>query len=237
MSALTWHARLLLIRPRTIRERLSDLVAAGVIERAPNLWQIELGVLRMWHRVLFRFDSVGTCAGHARRPGWRARVLAWRPIRAPFLIWERAIAPLDHSGLGVAPERLVGHLLAAHHDRVQFAYDLSMLKATPTLLEAVRDRAAAAATGSTERDRWLQDLTVFQGYHESLREAADAVIRGESILSDDERADPDIAFEAYIAWCLAQPETPAETWRAWRRGVFPSPLASDPGDAPMEVSG
>jgi hypothetical protein len=236
VSKLTWHARLVLIRPGTIQARLSDLVAGGVIERAPNLWQIELGVLRMWHRVLFRFATIGTCGDHARRTGWRARLLAWRPIRAPFLIWERAIAPLDHSGLGVAPKRIVAHLLAAHHDRVQFAYDLSMLKATPALLEDVRDRAAATATGATERDRWLQDLTVFQGYHESLRQAADSVIRGESILSEGERADPDIAFEAYITWCLAQPKTPRETWRAWRRGLFPSPLESPSEAASLEVT-
>ena len=31
-----------------------------MVDEVPNLFQIELGVVRMWLRVLFRSDTVGT---------------------------------------------------------------------------------------------------------------------------------------------------------------------------------
>ena len=221
MRPIAWHTYLVLVRPTRIRQRLAALCEAGIIERAPSLWQIELGILRMWYRVLFRFHTVGTCVAHAPHANWRARLLRWRPLRAPFLVKERAIAPLDHSGLGVAPERIVTHLLAAHHDGHQFAYDLAILRATPWLLEETKRRATQIARGTTRRERWLRDLTVFEGYHENLVAAVDATLEGRSILDPSEASNPDIGFEAYIQWCLAQPESPRATWRAWRQGGFP----------------
>jgi len=221
-----WHAWLLLLRPNRVRAHLQALVQAGVIGSAPTLWQIELGVLRMWHRVLFRSETVGTCADHSVRPTLRARLLAWRPFRAPFLFAERAIAPLDHSGLAQPAWRMVRHLLAAHHDRNQFAYDLEILRGNRPVLEAVRDQAAAVVDGTSPRARWLRDLVVFDGYHEALLAAVDKALADEPLVDPDELDDPDITFDAYIRWCLAQPPTPAATWAAWRQRDFPRPVSS-----------
>jgi hypothetical protein len=219
----SWHSYLVLLRPAEVSLRLSQLVEAGVIDRAPTLWQIQLGVLRMWHRVFFRGDTVGTCSAHPVRSTWRARLLRFRLLRGPFLFLERAIAPFDHSGLGQPPWRMVRHLLGAHHDTNQFAYDLEILKANPAALLEVEQRAVEVLAGRTPRARWLADLCVFEGYHEALLTATRRALAGEPLLSPEEADDPDIGFGPYIRWCLAQPECPRSTLSAWRAGDFPTP--------------
>jgi hypothetical protein len=219
----SWHSYLVLLRPRRVAQRLGQLVEAGVIERAPTLWQIQLGVLRMWHRVVFRAGTVGTSTANPVRSNWRARLLRFRFLRGPFLILERAIAPFDHSGLVQPPWRMVRHLLGAHHDTNQFAYDLEILKANPAALVEVEVRATEVLAGQTRRARWLADLCVFEGYHEALLTATRRALAGEALLSPEEADDPDIGFGPYIRWCLAQPECPRSTLSAWRAGDFPTP--------------
>jgi hypothetical protein len=227
-SRIPWHARVLLIRPRAVRERLARLHALGIIDQVPTLWQIELGVLRMWHRVFFRSDTVGTCRDFPVRSTRRASLLEHRLLRGPFLFWERAIAPLDHSGLAQPPWRMIRHLLAAHHDRHQFSYDLTILQATPGALDEVAEKARAVIAEATPRARWLRDLVVYDGYHENLLDAVEAARRGVVLADPDERDNPDVTFEAYMRWCLAQPATPAATWRAWRAKAFPAALPPAP---------
>ena len=217
-GSIPWHAYVLLVNPRKVLASLEKIKRQGEIERVPNLWQIELGVISMWHRVLFRSDAVGTCKADAVRSNWRARVLEWRPLRFPFLLREKAVAPLDFSGLVSSPERIISHLLGAHHDGAQFAYDLELLRLTPGGLE----RALEATLGVTQRDsarsRWLRDLVVYEGYHERLEQALRNAL-SEGISYPPEQAnDPDVAFGAYLRWCAKQPATPAETLMAWRRG-------------------
>jgi hypothetical protein len=223
----TWHSRLILLRPHAVITRLRQLREVGSIGRLPTLWQIELGVLRMWHRIIFRSETIGTCADHAIRDTRRARLLANRLIRGPFLLWERAIAPLDHSGLSQPPWRMIRHLLGAHHDRNQFSYDLSILSATPGALQEVADKARSVIAEKTPRALWLRDLVVYEGYHEALLEAVEAAMAGRKLVNPDEANNPDITFDAYMRWCLAQPATPTATWRAWRQHAFPAPLLSD----------
>jgi len=223
---ITWHSRLILLRPHEVVTRLHQLREAGVLRDLPTLWQVELGVLRMWHRVVFRSETVGTCAAHPVRSTFRARLLANRLLRGPFLLWERAIAPMDHSGLAQPSWRMIRHLLGAHHDRHQFSYDLSILSATPGALEEVAEQARKVIAGGTSRARWLRDLVVFEGYHEALLESAEAAIGGQTLLDSDEIDNPDVSFEAYMRWCLAQPATPRDTLRAWREHTFPAPPLS-----------
>jgi hypothetical protein len=223
---MSWHARLILLRPTAVKDHLDRLVVAGVIDDPPTLWQVELGVLRMWHRVVFRSDTVGTCAAHAPRSGWRARLLHARPIRLPFLIAERAIAPLDHSGLAQPAWRMVRHLLAAHHDHHQAAYDLEILRGNPPALDEVIAQCEAIVAGRHPRGAWLRDLVVFDQYHETLLEQATSARAGRIVLDEAERDDPDISFGAWIRWCRAQPASPAETIAAWRAGAFPRVAAA-----------
>jgi hypothetical protein len=204
-----------------IAENLERVRAAGIVERVPNEWQIFLGVVRMWHRLLFRSDTVGTSRHNPVRRTWRARLLAPRPLRFPFLVAERAVAPLDFSGLASPPWRVVRHLLGAHHDGRQFAYDLELLRAThPQVLDEVLAGARAVVTGATPRAEWLRDLTVYERYHESLAEAVARAIHGDFGLTDDEARDPDISFAAYLRWCAAQPATPSETLQALVAGRY-----------------
>ncbi len=214
----SWHAYFVLYRPRRVVARLEELVDVGVISQAPTLWQIQLGVLRMWHRVFFRADTVGTCSDYPVRPTWRARILRFRLLRGPFLIWERAIAPFDHSGLAQPAWRMVRHLLGAHHDANQFVYDLEILKADPWALEQVERGAAEVVAGRSRRARWLADLCVFEGYHAGLLRAVRLARAGEPLLEPNEEDDPDIGFSAYIRWCLAQPKDPRASWASWRAG-------------------
>lgn len=219
-------SRVLLLSPERVIARLDALERAGLVERAPNPWQLTLGILRMWHRVIFRADTIGTCRDLPVRDTWRARMLAFRPLRFPFLLSERAIAPWDLTGLFSAPERIVRHLMGAHHDGAQFVYDLELLAPDPVWLARVRDEAQAIVDGTHPRGEWLRDLVVFERYHEHLVEAVERAIAGETTLSREERLDPDLTLEGYLRWCARQPATVAETIEAWRAGRFT--LSSDP---------
>lgn len=213
------HAWLLLLAPHRIDAGLDRIARAGLVEVVPTRWQIELGVLRMLHRIVFRSNTIGTCAHDPVRPTWRARVLANRVCRFPFLVAERAIAPWDLSGLLSSEERIIRHLLGAHHDGDQFVYDFQILALYPGALDRLRARAAAVVQGGTRRAAWLRDLTVYDRYHDYLLDAVDAFQAG-SALSTTSASDPDITFSAWLAWCARQPSTPAATWRAWRAGHF-----------------
>lgn len=212
--------RAVLLFPERIGDNLARVREAGLVPHTPNRWQITLGVLRMWHRVLFRSETIGTCADDPVRPTLRARALEWRPLRAPFLLAERAIAPLDFSGLASSPERVMRHLLGAHHDKNQFAYDLSLLEVQPGRLEELVRRARAVVEGSDPRAGWLRDLVVYERYHERLLESAEHALAHGVQLPDAEANDPDISFEGYLRWCAAQPATLEETLEAWRSGQY-----------------
>jgi hypothetical protein len=215
--SLPWFARVLLVRPAEVEAALDRLRASGLEAPIPTSWQLTLGVLRMWHRVLFRSDTIGTCVAQPPRATLRARVLAHRPLRFPFLLAEKAIAPWDFSGLLSSRERIMCHLLGAHHDGDQFVYDLEMLRALdPRALEELVRRARAVARGEHPRAEWLKDLCVYDGYHDALVHAAERARDGTIETSDD----PDISFFAYLAWCARQPRTYDETRAALRAGRF-----------------
>ncbi|MEO6776932.1 MAG: hypothetical protein ABI467_28605 [Kofleriaceae bacterium] len=214
-----WYVRVLLGDPEVILEHLERMRAHRIVEAAPNPWQLCLGVLRLWHRNLFRPETVGTSPGGTVRPTWRARLLAHRAIRLPCLLAERAITPLDFTGLRNRPERLIRHLLGAHHDGNQFVYDLELL-AGHGRLEQLRDAVSEVLAHDNPRTRWLRDLTVFEGYHESLAAAVDRALASGPAMSDTDATNPDLSFRAYLAWCASQPATPAETLAAWRAGRF-----------------
>ena len=223
-----WYLRLLLVRPARVRAH-RDRVCRALGLAPPNDWQLCLGVLRLWHRVVFRSETVGTCPGGRVRASWRARVFANRALRLPALLAEGAVVPLDFTGLGSTPARLVRHLIGAHHDGNQFVYDLELLAGYGEL-ETLRAAVAAVVAGDDPRAAWWRDLAVFEAYHEQLLAAVEhALAHGPAMTGADAR-DPDISLRAYLAWCAAQPATPAATFAAWRAGRFglASPLAELP---------
>lgn len=197
---------------RRMRER-------GVIDVEPTAWQLCLGVLRLWHRLIFRGETVGTSPGGRVRDSWRARWLERKVLRLPFLMMERAVNPLDFTGLRSAPERLISHLIGAHHDANQFVFDLELMSGHGQL-EVLRERVRKIVDGSDPRAAWLRDLVVFEGYHEQLAAAVERAIARGPELSDDEAEDPDLSLRGAMRWCARQPATPAATLAAWRAGTF-----------------
>lgn len=214
-----WYIHLILGDPDRVLGHLERMRETGIVAATPNSWQLCLGVLRLWHRNLFHTDTVGTSPGGTVRPTWRARMLANRAIRLPFLLAERAVVPFDFTGLRSTPERVIGHLLGAHHDGNQFVYDLELL-AGHGRLEQLRDAVQALLADDGPRTRWLRDLTVFDGYHESLAGAVERAIARGPAMTDDEAVNPDLTFRGYITWCASQPATPRETVAAWRAGTL-----------------
>jgi hypothetical protein len=220
MVKIPWHARAILLRPAAALRNLEAIEAAGIVEQTPNLWQLELGVMRMWHRILFRSDTIGLSQDHGLRPGWRARLFQYRPIRFPFLLWEGSVVPWDLSGLLSTPARLMRHVLGTHHEGVQFVYDLNMLAVHPGALETLREETRAVVTRDDARSRWLRDLCVYEQYHETLLGHVEHAL-AEGFREPADRADdPDLTFPAFLRWCASQPSAPLDTWRAWRRGEF-----------------
>jgi hypothetical protein len=212
-----WYIRAILIHPERIMANLARVRDAAQLDPAPTEWQLCLGVLRLWHRVVFRSETVGTSSSGAVRATWRARVLAWRALRLPFLLGERAVTPLDFTGLASPPEQIMRHLIGAHHDHNQFVYDLELLRYYGKL-EVLRDELRTLLARDDDRARWLRDLTVFEGYHESLLAAVERAIAEGPAMTEDEQADPDISLGAYLRWCARQPATPRDTARAWLGG-------------------
>ncbi|HEY8518332.1 MAG TPA: hypothetical protein VIS07_22695 [Candidatus Binatia bacterium] len=228
-----WHAYLVLIRPSRIARALDAIRASGIVDPVPNLFQIELGVLRMWHRIVFRSETIGTTTEFPVRDDPWARLLERRWLRFPFLLWEGSVVPWDLSGLLSDPERLMTHLLGTHHDGLQFVYDMQILTAYPGALEELRDRARAVVEQHTRRHRRLRNLCVYERYHETLLEVVERALQEGITLPPDEANDPDISFLAHLRWCAMQPATPREAWRAWREGRLtfapcrlPSPAAA-----------
>lgn len=224
LERLPLYARLALVDVERIEARLDDLRACGRIERVPTAWQVFLGVARMWHRIAFRSHTIGT-SSQSVRPTWGARLLAFRPLRFPFLLREQAIAPLDSSGLLSSRERIIRHLLGAHHDENQFVYDLEILALLDEhghrpALEELLERARAVASDRDPRSKYLKDLVAFEGYHDALVRAVEEALAGRDGLSDEERADPDVSFRAYLDWCARQPRTRDETIAALRAGNY-----------------
>ncbi|MEZ4443956.1 MAG: hypothetical protein R3B72_33085 [Polyangiaceae bacterium] len=199
--------RITLLDPDRVRERLLDFEARGQVPRAPNPWQVTCGVLRMWGRILFRSETIGTSVDAPVRDTWRARLLAFRPLRFPFLLAEGAITPWDLSGLYSDPARVSQHLICAHHDGHQFVYDFELLACDREVVEALVEEVRAVVSGEHPRAEWLRDLTVFEGYHEALLEAAERALRGELLLPEEQADDPDMSFLAYLRWCAEQPPT------------------------------
>ena len=195
-----WYVRAILIHPERIMANLARV--RGLAPR-PTEWQLCLGVLRLWHRVVFRNDTVGTSAGQVRAT-WRARLLAWRALRLPYLLRERAITPLDFTGLASPPAQVVRHLLGAHHEGDQLVYDLELLGHYGLLAE-LRDEVRAVLARDDDRTRWLRDLTVFEGYHEHLLAAVERALATGTIVDDAQARDPDISLAAYLRWCARQP--------------------------------
>lgn len=226
-----WYLAALLVRPARVAANLDRAAAALAVAR-PNEWQIGLGILRLWHRLVFRPGTVGTSPAGRVRPTLRARLLAWRALRLPCLLAEGAVVPLDFSGLGSTPERLIRHLLGAHHDGNQFVYDLELLAAYGRLDE-LHARVLEVIERNDARARWLRDLAVFEDYHESLLAAVEHAIAAGPAMTPGEASDPDLSLRAYLAWCAEQPATPAETWRAWRAGAFrfDAPLSESRAEA------
>jgi hypothetical protein len=217
-----WYAALILLRPRPVLANLERVRAAGGPALTP--WQLSLAVLRMWHRILLRPETVGTSRSGRPRPTWRARALHHRALRLPFLLAEGAVVPFDLTGLASSPERLIRHLLGAYHDERQFAFDLEILALHGRLADLER-AAREVVAHDTRRSRWLRDLAVFEGYHESLLAAVERALAGHPILAGEEADDPDVSFAATLRWCARQPATPSATVRALLSGRFREPAA------------
>jgi len=207
---MSWYARLILGPAPQLRTNL-QIVCGKLGLPEPTDWQLCQGVLRMWHRVMFRADTVGTSHAPIRNT-WRAKVLAWRALRAPALLLDGAITPWDFTGLRSSSEQIIRHLLGAHHEGPQFTYDLELLACydqLPALQRAVVSQLAAVHA----RAAWLRDLVVFDGYHEALLAAAQhALVHGPAMTSAQAH-DPDLTLIGYLRWCNAQPATIHATLR------------------------
>jgi hypothetical protein len=214
------YGYLFLISPPRVLRNLERAIAAGVTTARPNTWQLCLGVIRLWHRLVFRTETIGTSSGPPPRRTWRARLLENRALRLPALLVEGAVAPWDFTGLYSDPARIIRHLLAAHHDKNQFVFDLQILAGHEGRIDELITRCQAVVAGAHPRSEWLRDLVVYEGYHESLLEAAGAAARGDFRLEESELADPDLSLSGLLRWCAGAPPTPAATLEAWRRRDF-----------------
>lgn len=199
--------RLLLLEPETIAKTLDEGVRRGLFASAPTTWQLAQGVARMIHRMMTRPESVGLSLDAPPRRGFAARLMQFRPVRGPALLALGAVRPWDLTGLLSARDGLIRHLVGTHHDRRQFGYDLEILRLYPGGLEALFEEARSIVDGTHDKAALFRATCVYEGYHERLLAAVEAALRGETTLEPDERTDPDLSFDAFLAWCAARPNT------------------------------
>lgn len=205
-------------RARRVQSNLQRLVDAGVIDAAPTLFQSLCGVLYMLHRITTRPESVGVADAPART-NLRARILARRPIRAPFLIGSRTIRPWDLTGFASSPQFLRRHLVGTYHPGDNALYDLALLRSFPGELEKLQDQVAEAVAGESLRGRWLQDLCVYEGYHAHLSELVDQALAGD-LDAKATNISSDATLAGYVDFLLSQPKDFTAAWGAIRRGEF-----------------
>ena len=72
---------------------------------------------------------------------------------------------------------------------------------TVEALEELENKVRAVASGVDSKSRWLRDLAIYDGYHDSLLNLVTRMRRGEELLTVDERNDPDISFRGFLDWC------------------------------------
>ena len=209
MTSRLWSV--LHFRPRRVTARLAALVRAGVIDTAPNLWQLGLGIAYMHHRLVFRPQTLGIDASGTVRSTRRARWLRWRAIRLPFLLAKGAVNPLDQTGLGSSDAHVIRHLVGAFHPGDNFHYDLQILAVSPGTLSKLRGRVRAIVDGTAADAELLRDLATYEGYHQRLLEAVDRWLTDPPTLPHH---NPDTTLPAFLTWCARQPSHPAATLRA-----------------------
>lgn len=206
---------LLLRRPDRVDRHLDLLVKAGRLERRPTLWQVWMGVMYMLYRVAYRSETIGVPQQEDPvRRTLRARLLSYRPLRFPFLVWERVINPFDFTGLVGSPEFIIRHLLGAYHPGDNAVFDLAILSGHPGRLEELASRARAIVAGADPKAEWLRDLTVHEGYHERLLELAERCLAGDFSTESQGAVPSDETFEGFMAWCMEQPRDAASTLKA-----------------------
>lgn len=209
-----WY--LLLWSPARLDRRLDQLVLDGVIARRPNRWQMWLGVVYMWVRVMKRPETIGLSDGAPVRDTPGARRMDQRIYRIPAILRARAVNPLDQIGVGSSREHVIRHVLGAYHPGDNLLYDLAILDTEPGAVLELRTRAQAIVDGSAPDATALRDLCVYEGYHEKL--LATVARWMDEGRSDQHQIHPDTTLPAFLAWCAAQPASPAATAAAWRDG-------------------
>ena len=222
-GSIGWIAiRILLISPSQVRQNLAHINRSALTPHTPTEWQIAVGVLRMWYRMIFRSNTIGISQTHRPRSNKWARFLQYRPLRLPFVLWEGSVIPWDLSGLTSSPDRLICHVVGTHHEDEQFVYDLEILSCYPNALSQLKHKVNAIVLGTDPRSEWLQNLVVYEAYHKNLLDYMKSIEVSEwkVTLSPEAKRSIDISFYATLTWCSQQPLTPRETWIAWRQGTL-----------------
>jgi hypothetical protein len=229
-SAPNWLYRFVLRNPERVAWHLEQLHAQGRIDVKPNLWQVTMGVMYMLHRMVFRPATIGLDDSPIRQT-WRAQVWQYRAFRFPFLLWQKAIDPIDLTGLSGSMERKHSHLVGAYHPGDNALYDLECMTVDPEALKKLREDVVTILQSHSARARLLQDLTVYEGYHARLLHLIDRAMVGDFAPAVGKEDHPDTTLRGFLGWCAAQPETPESTLQAFLRGElhFGPNLASDNG--------
>ena len=222
--------RFVLRNPERVEWHLKKLYAHGRIDVQPNLWQVTMGVLYMLHRMIFRPATIGLDDSPVRNT-WRAKLLQYRPVRFPFLIWNKAIDPIDLTGLSGTMQRKHSHLVGAYHPGDNALYDLECMTCDPEALQALRADVVNILENPSARAAFLKDLTVYEGYHERLLTLIDRALVGDFAPAVGKEDHPDTTLRGFLRWCATQPETPESTLHAFLRGElhFGPGLTSDSG--------
>lgn len=204
---------LLLHNPKLLQKNLRLLKERGHIREIPTLWQVFQGMAQQWWYTVNNLETLGHDFENPIRDSIGAKLLQPHAMRFLPLMIEGAINPADRTGLALTPERKMRHILGTHHPPETVIYDLQLLDCYPGALDTLRAKLVAIIEGDDFKSRWLKDLVVYEGYHESILPTVDRAIAGDFSVSLPPRPGDDFTVGSFAERCLACPPKPDGTIR------------------------
>lgn len=138
----------------------------GLLERLPSPWQMRVGRLAMLPITLSESER--------ERARSRSTFAGQIPVRVPLQLLYSPQQVFADTGLSLAPEHIVRHLLCVYHEDAFLAYDLQLLHSHEGGLELLEREARRVVDGSNRWAPMLRRVVGWPDYHANLIALANA---------------------------------------------------------------
>jgi hypothetical protein len=149
-----------------IAARLGFFVEHGLLERLPSAWQVRVG----WAAML----PITLSESERERVRSRSTLAGQIPIRVPLQLLYSPRQVFADTGLSLAPEHIVRHLLCVYHEDAFLGYDLQLLQSHQGGLALLEREARRVVEGDNRLAPILRRVVGWPDYHANLINLASA---------------------------------------------------------------